>query len=475
MNLLSLQDTSTIELKGKHGFRYVELFAGIGGVSFGFDKLGGTCMLAAEYDPTAKRRQFAQEAYHILHPDTPLKGDVTKLNAKEVPDCDILSFTTPCQSFSFAGKRLGFNDIRGTLVFEALRIAKEKMPKVLFMENVKGLLSHDKGKTFETILHAMNDIGYLVDFNVLNSMNFGVAQRRERVFIVAFRKDLLKEEPWKIDSSDLPIVKRIRKKLMAISEDDENYIHTYALNWPKPYKNNVSIHDILEKNVDEKYYLNDMNIIKLANKLDESSLSKFNTIENDRIIQLNGPRSTPGLSINDNCAYTIPSNPMSDRGQLLQEILKPNSEINKIMEQEVKSIISKTRPNNKDDIGVSFKTNGDIRPHKLDSRKSGISELSINLDTNLSNTVTSSHAPKIYGETTNYRIRKLTPLECFRLQGFSDESYYKLVDSGFSDSRLYKFIGNAVTVNVIKSIGEQILEKINYLEDNSTYCKYINN
>src|SRR5690606_26809768 len=110
------------------------------------------------------KTQYTQQTYKLLHPHVDVRGDVFALDEQEVPDHDLLSFTTPCQSFSIAGKRLGFEDIRGTLVFEALRIAKHKKPRVLLMENVKGLVGHDGGKTLDTIIHAINDIGYTVDF-----------------------------------------------------------------------------------------------------------------------------------------------------------------------------------------------------------------------------------------------------------------------------------------------------------------------
>jgi len=111
-------------------------------------------------------------------------GDITKINAKELPEFDLLVGGFPCQAFSIAGKRKGFNDTRGTLFFDIARICSEKRPKYLVLENVKGLLSHDKGKTFQTIIGVLSDLGYLVEWQVLNSKNFGVPQNRERVFIV---------------------------------------------------------------------------------------------------------------------------------------------------------------------------------------------------------------------------------------------------------------------------------------------------
>lgn len=130
-------------------------------------------------------------------------------------------------------------------------------------------------------------------------------------------------------------------------------------------------------------------------------------------------------------------------------------ESNKIMIDEVKRIVSATR---KCDIGVTVHDNGDIRPHRLDKKKSGISEMQINKDTNISNTVTASHMPKTYGDSTDFRIRKLTPKECWRLMGFDDEDFYK-AEAVNSNSQLYKQAGNSIVVDVIEKIYEKLFER----------------
>ncbi len=143
-----------------------------------------TCVYSNEWDKYASsvyRRQYAECN----------STDITKVSAKEIPDHDLLCGGFPCQSFSVAGKRGGFNDTRGTLFFDIARILKEKRPRYLLLENVKGLLSHDKGKTFQTMLGVLSDLGYGVQWQVLNSKNFGVPQNRERVFIVGH----LREKP----------------------------------------------------------------------------------------------------------------------------------------------------------------------------------------------------------------------------------------------------------------------------------------
>lgn len=111
-------------------------------------------------------------------------GDITKINAKELPDFDLICGGFPCQAFSIAGKRLGFEDTRGTLIYDVLRIIKEKHPRYVLLENVKGLLSHDSGRTFKTIITSLAELGYAVEWQVLNAKNFGVPQNRERVFII---------------------------------------------------------------------------------------------------------------------------------------------------------------------------------------------------------------------------------------------------------------------------------------------------
>src|SRR5690625_3384807 len=188
-NLDPIPKNKVKQLK-QYDFSYVSLFSGIGGFEQALNKLGGTCVFASEFD------KFATQSYTALYGDDHLHGDITKIDEKDVPEHDLLVGGFPCQAFSVAGKRGGFEDARGTLFFEIARIAAEKQPKVLLLENVKGLVRHDKGRTLDTIVKTLNDIGYRVDFEVLNSKFFGVPQNRERIFIVAVREDLIDDEAW---------------------------------------------------------------------------------------------------------------------------------------------------------------------------------------------------------------------------------------------------------------------------------------
>ena len=168
-------------------FTFIDLFAGIGGFRIAMQNLGGKCVYSSEFDAKA------QETYFANYGEMPF-GDITKESTKNyIPDnFDILCAGFPCQAFSLAGKKRGFEETRGTLFFDVAEIIRRKRPKAFFLENVKGLMIHDKGKTIEVILNVLrNELGYYVpNPQIVNAMNFGVPQHRERVYIVGFRKDM---------------------------------------------------------------------------------------------------------------------------------------------------------------------------------------------------------------------------------------------------------------------------------------------
>ena len=171
----------------KPKFTFIDLFAGIGGFRIAMQNLGGKCVYSSEWDTQA------QKTYLANYGEVPF-GDITKESTKQyIPDnFDILCAGFPCQAFSLAGKRRGFEETRGTLFFDVAEILRRKKPKAFFLENVKGLMIHDKGKTLDTILNVLrNDLDYYVpDPEIVNAMNFGVPQHRERIYIVGFRKDM---------------------------------------------------------------------------------------------------------------------------------------------------------------------------------------------------------------------------------------------------------------------------------------------
>lgn len=175
-------------------FKFIDLFSGLGGFRIAMESVGGKCVFSSDID------QFVQKVYEENFGDLPF-GDITKIDEKEIPDHDILCAGFPCQPFSIGGLRKGFTDTRGTLFFHIERILREKKPKVFFLENVRGLENHDKGRTLQVMLDILADVvndqprlieekrnlGYKVYYKILNSKNFNVPQNRERIYIVGFR------------------------------------------------------------------------------------------------------------------------------------------------------------------------------------------------------------------------------------------------------------------------------------------------
>lgn len=169
--------------------RTIDLFAGIGGIRQGFSKAFDLdVVFSSEID------KFAQQSYFLNYKELPA-GDITKIKEEDIPQHDLLLAGFPCQAFSNAGLKRGFEDTRGTLFFDVARIIKYHKPKIVFLENVKGLLSHNKGETFKTILNVLEELEYKVFYKVLNAKDFGVPQNRERVYIVCFREDIDFEFP----------------------------------------------------------------------------------------------------------------------------------------------------------------------------------------------------------------------------------------------------------------------------------------
>lgn len=197
-------------------FKFIDLFAGIGGIRIPFQELGGKCVFSSEWD------KYAQKTYKLNFGEQP-EGDITKIDIKEIPDCDILLAGFPCQPFSQAGLKMGFADTRGTLFFEIERILNEKRPKMFLLENVKQLQSHNNGETLKTILVHLKNLNYHVEYKTLKAKDFGVPQNRERIYIV------------------------------GISEDYYNLPANYKFDFPSPKKIKTNVGSILEKKVDKKY------------------------------------------------------------------------------------------------------------------------------------------------------------------------------------------------------------------------------
>jgi DNA (cytosine-5)-methyltransferase 1 len=159
-------------------FKFIDLFAGLGGIRIPFEEYGGECVFSSEWD------KFAQISYQENHGEVP-HGDITQIRPEEIPTFDLLLGGFPCQPFSHAGHKKGFEDTRGTLFFNIAEIISYHKPKAVFLENVKGLLSHDKGRTFREVTRILEELGYTVSSKLHNARDFGVPQNRERIYIVA--------------------------------------------------------------------------------------------------------------------------------------------------------------------------------------------------------------------------------------------------------------------------------------------------
>lgn len=429
-------------------FKFISLFAGIGGFDFGLKKVGGELVFASEID------KFAKKAFKELHGVEP-QGDITKIDAKDVPDHDVIAAGFPCQSFSVAGNRGGFDDARGTLFFEVARIADEKKPKVLLLENVKGLVGHDKGKTLDTIVKTLNEIGYRVDFEVLNSKYFGVPQNRERIFIVAIREDLIVNEPWNIVDNN--VVAKGKKRISGYDD-----VKTFNFDFPKNETVTKRLVDILEDNVDEKFYLDEsktnqliLNIketdsdVKVVSNASRTGYNSHNIHDPEGIPPTIAARDYKGAKMvveglpikeatkkgyavaNEGDAVNI-SFPSSNtrRGRVGKEGQSQTIEASGVNQGVVVPVLTPDRINKRQN-GRRFKEDGDS-----------------------SFTITTQDR---HGVFNGLRIRKLTPKECWRLQGFTDEQHNAVEASGISNSQRYKQAGNAVTINVIEALGERLL------------------
>jgi len=327
----------------KPKFKFIDLFAGIGGFRLAFQNLDGKCVFTSEWD------KYSKQTYKANFGETPF-GDITKPQTKSyIPDnFDVLCAGFPCQAFSIAGRRGGFEDTRGTLFFDVAEIIKKKLPKAIFLENVKGLRNHDKGKTLATILNVLReDLGYFVpEPQIINAKEFGVPQNRERIFIVGFHKDT------------------------GITDFE----------YPKSTNKKVILEDILEENeVSVKYYL---------------STTYLETLRKHKARH---ERKGNGFGY---------------------EVIPKDGTANAVV------------------CGGM----GRERNLVFDDRLTNFKPI-----TNIS------------GKVNREGIRKMTPREWARLQGFPDN--FKIV---VSDAQAYKQFGNSVAVPAIQATAEKMIEKLNW-------------
>ena len=408
------------------------MFAGIGGFRSGLSKFGdffvpvGFC----EIDPYARR------AYEAIY-DT--KGelffeDARKIVPEDLPDINLICGGFPCQSFSVAGKRGGFEDARGTLFFEIARIARIKRPEYLLLENVPGLLSHDSGRTFATILGTLSELGYDVAWQVLNSADFGVPQSRKRVFLVCC---LGEERAGEILSFTDANPKTIVQKLGGRQGDrvyDQDGLSCTLTSSAGGFAGNTGLYSVGQLPI-KSFTKSAYQIAEPGDSIDlaYSNLNSRRGRVGKQIAHTLTTSSTQGV-------YCIDMNPEPKITELARCITARQDSGIGNRRGEHSGVLEKAG-----DGPCAF-----LNPERETVRQQGRrmkdpEEPMFTLTTQ-----------DLHGIAEQDRIRKLMPIECWRLQGFTDEQFLKAQSAGISDARLYKMAGNAVSVPVITALGAVI-------------------
>ena len=227
-----------IDIKDKtlSGFTFIDLFAGLGGFRIALESLGANCVYSNEWD------EPAQKVYAENFGDIP-EGDITQVDENTIPDHDILCAGFPCQAFSISGKQKGFEDSRGTLFFDVARIVKEKKPKIIFMENVKNFATHDEGRTLAVIRATMEELGYQFHQKVLNAVDYGVPQKRERIYMVCFRNDL------EVKGFQYPKPFKLMRHVEDFLLEDEKMVEHLYVDRPDTYYNDTKDETYSNKSV----------------------------------------------------------------------------------------------------------------------------------------------------------------------------------------------------------------------------------
>ena len=420
--------------------KFLDLFAGIGGFRLGMESAGHECVGFCEID------KYARASYKAIHNT---EGEIELHDITRVTDESIRRFGSvdvicggfPCQAFSIAGHRRGFEDTRGTLFFEICRFASVLRPKYLFLENVRGLLNHDGGATFETIIRTLDELGYDVEWQVLNSKNFGVPQNRERVFIIGHLRGERTRNVFPIsgesEQSDhqppkIEIIGNTKNPngtsqgTGSVVYDSNGLIGTLCARdykEPKQIAIPVLTPDRAEKRQNGRRFKTDGEPMFTLTAQDrhgvvvENKIKKYGTLQNN----YNGRGVIYDV---DGISPTLNTMQGGDRQPKIRvkEATKQG-----YAEAEIGDSVNLSHPNSKTRRGRVGKQ---IANTLLTGESQGVVEL-------------------------DFRIRKLTPRECWRLQGFPDWAFDRAQEVN-SNSQLYKQAGNSVTVNVIAAIAKEL-------------------
>ncbi len=386
--------------------RFFDMFAGIGGFRSGLEAVGGfECVGHCEID------KYANQAYNAIY-DT--EGEVFFADARTIdpgtlPDLDLICGGFPCQSFSIAGKRKGFaDDARGTLFFEIARLAAAKRPAFLLLENVPGLLSHDGGRTFATILSTLDDLGYDVAWQMLNSKNFGVPQSRKRVYIVGYLRGKCSGEVLSFTDTNGAALEQVLPGPEGRRVYSPSGVSITLTSTAGGFGGKTGLYDVTLP-------------IKVMTKAGYQLVRPGDSIDL-AYATMNTRRGRVG----DKIAHTV--TPGNNQGYFFIDLNEDPS-----LTENARCLLANQ------DTGIG----------KFKGGRSGV--FVENPKAPFAVPVRDADGHIHYG-----KVRKLMPIECWRLQGFKDEQFHKAAATGLSDAQLYKMAGNAVTVSVISALGEKI-------------------
>lgn len=402
---------------------FLDFFSGIGGFRLGMEQAGHKCLGHCEID------KYANISYNAIH--QPKEGewfatDIRGVSPGDLPDADVFCGGFPCQAFSIAGKRRGFEDMRGTLVFEIFRLAKVKRPKILFLENVEGLFTHEGGQTFGTILAGMDELGYDAEWQLLNSKDY-VPQNRERVFIVGHLRGGSGRKVFPIGGSNEKTLEQIIPGADAERVYDPKGLSRTLMANGGGWGAKTGLYMV---NVGQE-----MGVRSADNALclDANYFKGLGANQARTGVMEARPCLTPGQPEKRQNGRRI-----KEDGEPMFTLTAQDKHGVMIVRDGTKKGFTEFTPTDETSIDLSVPGSTTRRGRVKDG-------LTGALDTGCN-----------VGVFNNARIRKLTPRECFRLQGFPDWAFDRAKAAGVSDSQLYKQAGNSVTVNVIHEIARRL-------------------
>ncbi|MDW3905604.1 DNA (cytosine-5-)-methyltransferase [Staphylococcus saprophyticus] len=408
---------------------FIDICSGIGGFRSALENNGHNCLAFAEID------KYAKQSYRAIY-DTEGEDELDDITA--ITDehfrlyrgqCDIITGGFPCQAFSIAGNRRGFDDTRGTIFFHIARAIKEIQPSYVLLENVKGLFSHDKGRTFGTIIQALDELGYITEWGLFNSKYWGVPQNRERVYILVTRKDVY-DQPKLFDL--LKQQKEVTTRLVDVLEDEVD--EKYYLHSDKAYQ--------LIRMIGDEHEVNNKIVVD-ASVNDPKIKEVMNTVTSRYDSGIQNHKSIGGVVIEPKIAVPVLTPDRLNKRQNGRRFKEDGEPMFTLTSQDRHGIAIREATKQGyavaeqgDSVNVSYPTSktrrGRVGKQVAQTLQAGEVNQGVVMN--------------------NLRIRKLTPLECWRLQGFTDEQFYKAKESGVSNSQLYKQAGNSVSVPVVDAI-----------------------